>query len=193
MEGFRAVRNQIIALNYLYHLQMFGEEFCDANLIPQPQTTSSQDSQILGYNPKGAKIGFITHTPSLDAHSAFLMQKSSQMLQDIMHKVFALNQGQCGFFSLFKTLETLPNPTEYFKYKEILLAQILQCDARVFVIFGLEEVAQILFPKQNLQLGSMLKFREKTLIITHSLRALLRLESLKKQTMQHLLRAKELI
>lgn len=172
---------------------MFGEEFCDDNLLSQKQSTQSQNPQVLGWNPKGAKMGFITPTPCLDAQNAFLLQKSSQMLQDIIHKVFSLTQNDCGIFSLFKTPEIPQNRHDDFKYREILFAQIAQCQARVFVIFGLEEVGVILFPKQNLQLGSMLKFRERTLIITHSLKALLRLESLKKQTMQHLKQAKDLI
>lgn len=171
---------------------MFGEEFC-TEILPQTQSSQSQNPQVLGWNPKGAKIGFITPTPSLDSQNTFLSQKSSQMLQDIIHKVFSLTQNDCGIFSLFKTPEIPQNRNDDFKYREILLAQIAQCQARVFVIFGLEEVGGIVFPNQNLQLGSMLKFREKTLIITHSLKALLRLESLKKQTMQHLRKAKELI
>lgn len=172
---------------------MFGEEFCEANLLPQTQSSSSQNSQILGWNPKGARVGFITLTPSLDAQNTFLSQKSSQMLQDIIYKVFSLTQNDCGIFSLFKTSDTPQNRYEDPKYREILLAQIAQCSAKVFIIFGLEEIAEILFPNQKLQLGSMLKFRDKTLIITHSFRALLKLESLKKQTMQHLIKAKELI
>lgn len=172
---------------------MFGEEFCDDNLFPQKRNTQSQNPQVLGWNPKGAKIGFITPSPSLDTQNAFLLQKSSQMLQDIIHKVFLLKQSDCGIFSLFKTPEIPQNRNDDFKYREILLAQIAQCQAKVFVIFGLEEVGEILFPNQNIQIGSVLKFKNKSLIITHSLKALLRLESLKKQTMQHLISAKALM
>lgn len=172
---------------------MYGVDYCDDNLLPQNRDNSTQNNQVLGWNPKGARVGFITSTPALDLQNTFLMQKSSQMLQDIMHKVFSLNQEECGFFSLLKTLDTPIAPSENYKYKEILLAQISQCHAKVFVIFGLEEVGEILFPNQNIQIGSILKFKNKSLIITHSLKALLRLESLKKQTMQHLISAKALM
>lgn len=185
--------NQIIALNYLYHLQMFGENFCDEIPLQSTQDTPSQNPQVLGWNPKGSRIGLITPTPALDSNNAFLMQKSSQMLQDIMSKVLSLTQEQCGIFSLFKTQDIPPNPHENFKYREILFAQIAQSQAKVFIIFGLEEVGGVLFPNQTLQLGSSIKFRGKTLIFTHSLKALLRLESLKKQTMQHLNHAKALM
>ena len=193
MESARVLRNQIITLNYLYHLQMFGEEFFDEGILPRKEETQSKNTQVLGWNPKGARLGLITPSPLLDANYAFLIQKSSQMLQDIMSKVFSLTQEQCGIFSLFKTSDTLPPSSEFFKYREILLAQISQCQAKVFVIFGLEEVGNILFPNQNLQYGSTLGFRGKTLIFTHSLKALLRLEGLKKQTMQHLKSAKALM
>lgn len=172
---------------------MFGEEFCDANILIQTPDSNPQSSQILGWNPKGAKIGFITLTPSLDAQNSFLSQKSSEMLKNIILKVFSLTQRECGIFSLFKTSEIPQNYQDYFKHKEILLAQISQCDAKVFIIFGLEEIAKILFPNQKIQLGSALKFKNKTLVATHSLKALLRLENLKKQTMQHLISAKGLM
>lgn len=193
MEGARVLRNQIITLNYLYHLQMFGEEFFSENILPQKEQAQAQNSQVLGWDPKGAKLGLITQTPTLDTHNTFLIQKSSQMLQDIMSKVFSLTQEQCGIFSLFKTQENIPPASEFFKYREILLAQISHSQAKVFVIFGVEEVGSVLFPNQRLQFGSTLNFRGKTLIFTHSLKALLRLEGLKKQTMQHLNSAKALM
>lgn len=172
---------------------MFGEEFFDESVLPRKEEAQVKNSQVLGWNPREAKVGFITQTPSLDSQNAFLMQKSSQMLQDIIQKVFSLTQGECGIFSLFKSPDIIPPSSEFFKYREILLAQISQCQAKVFVIFGLEEIGNILFPNQNLQLGSTMRFRGKTLIFTHSLKALLRLEGLKKQTMQHLNNAKALV
>lgn len=195
MEGTGTlIQKQIITLNYLYHLQMFGEEFCDE--IPLSQTLNNsplQNSQVLGWDPKGAKVGFITLAPLLDSNNTFLMQKSSQMLQDIISKVFFLTQEQCGIFSLFKTQDPSYDPQNNFKYREVLLAQIAQSQAKVFVVFGLEEMGQILFPNQNIQLGRAVKLKEKILVFTHSIKALLKLEGLKKQTMQHLKYTKALM
>lgn len=180
-------QEKILKLYYLYHLELFGERFCD----DFPQSATEKKQGVLGHSPKGAKIGFISQTPLLDHDSSFLPKKSAQMLEDIITKVFNLSPKECCILSLFKTSQI--SYDEHIKqHADILLSQISQSSARVFMIFGASEIADHLFSK-NTELGTPIKFKHKTLIPTHSFGALIKLPALKKQTFQHLTIAKAFI
>lgn len=181
------MQENLLKLNYLYHLEMFGENFCEDFPSPQQQ----KDQGILGHSPKIAKIGFITQTPLLDKDSQFLPKKSSKMLEDIITKVFGLSLQECCILSLFKT-QQISYTQNLKQHAEILHAQIAQSSACVFVIFGTSEIAEPLFSK-NLELGSLIKFKNKSFITTHSFGALIKLPALKKETFNHLKNAKALI
>lgn len=114
------------------------------------------------------------------------------MLQNMISKVLNLTLSDCAIFSLYKTKEICP-AQEIQKYREILLVQMLQSSAQYGLIFGAEEIANILFPKHNPTIGSSLNLKGKKLLITHSLKALIRLESLKKQTLHDLKNLKALL
>ncbi|VEJ24354.1 transferase [Helicobacter cholecystus] len=169
---------------------MFAQGYCDG--LQHSSTPAPKQSQNLGYNPSHAKTMLITTFPLIDKDGVFFSQKSSQMLQDMIFKVLNLSLCECAIFSLYKSQELL-NPHDMQKYKEILFAQILQSPARCGLIFGLEEIAIPLFPKYSLSIGSSLNFKGKKLLITHSLKALIRLENLKKQTFQDLKNLKALL
>lgn len=171
---------------------MFDEEYCDELRFSQTQSPSSKQSQSLGWNPSDAKVMLITTFPLIDKDGGFFHQKSSQMLQDMIFKVLNLSLSQCAIFSLYKSQETF-DPQDIPKYREILLAQILQSPAQYGLIFGREEVAVPLFPKHPLSIGASLNLKGKKLFITHSLKALIRLENLKKQTLQDLKNLKALL
>lgn len=164
---------------------MFGVEYCDDFHFPTPQKPAPQPVQNLGWNPQSARVMLITTFPLVEKNGAFLTQKSSQMLQDMISKVLNLSLQECAIFSFYKTQEVCP-PQDIQKYREILLAQIMQSPAQYGLIFGLEEIASQLFPKHPLSIGSSLNLRGKKLLITHSLKALIRLENLKRQTLRDL-------
>lgn len=178
-------------LYYLYNAQMFGEEFCD-DLAPTPKQPNLQE-QNLGYNPVGAKIGFITQSPLIDRNHQFLSKKSAQMLENIINNVFHLSKNEYCIFSLFKSYSLTPqNLQELPKYQEILKAQILQSQAQVFVIFGNEEVAQHLLNTTH-PIGTLFKFGNKQLLITHPFNALIKRDTFKKETFTHLKLVKNLL
>ncbi len=178
------MHTDLLKLNYLYHLEMFGEEFFEGF----PQSNPSTQQGFLGFSPQQAKIGFITQTPLIDKDWQFLPTKSAQMLEDIITKVFALKPQECCIFSLFKT-QQISYEQDIKQHAEILLSQITQSSAQVFVIFGLSEIANHLLPSK-VDLGSLTKFKNKSWITTHSLLALIKLPALKKQTFHHLKIAK---
>lgn len=167
---------------------MLGESFCED--FPTTQITKPQG--ILGLSPKSAKIGFVSQTPLLGENNQFLPKKSAQMLENIIAKVFNLTLKDCCIFSLFKTQQT--SYDEHLKqHIEILLSQISQASAEVFVIFGYSEIAQHLLQKEKFDLGIPLKYKNKHFVITHSFEALIKLVALKKQTLDHLNIAKALL
>lgn len=184
--------HSLVALHHLYNLEMFGEGYCDELQFSQTQPTPTKQSQSLGWNPPNAKAMLVTTFPLIDKDGVFFSQKSSQMLQDMIFKVLKLSLSECAIFSLYKTKEAY-NPQDLQKYKEILLAQILQSPAQCGLIFGLQEIAIPLFPKHPINIGSSLNLKGKKLLITHSLKALIRLENLKKQTFQDLKNLKALL
>lgn len=167
---------------------MLGDSFCED--FPSIQSTKPQG--ILGLSPEGAKIGFISQTPLLGKDNQFLPKKSAQMLENIIAKVFHLTLKDCCIFSLFKTSQT--SYDEHLKrHIEILLSQISQASAEVFIIFGHSEIAQHLLQKEKLDLGIPFRFKNKHFLITHSFEALIKLTALKKQTLEHLNIAKALL
>lgn len=171
---------------------MFDEEYCDKIILPTHQPPQPKPTQTLGWNPQGAKTMLISTFPLIDHQGVFFAQKSSQMLENMIYKVLHLTLKECAIFSLYKS-QNPSNPQDIQKYREILIAQILQSPAECGIIFGLEEVANILFPKHALNIGSSIKFRGKKLLITHPLKALIRMENLKKQTLQDLKNLKALL
>lgn len=181
------MQENLLKLNYLYHLEMFGEDFFDGFLTSQ----TNKKQGVLGLSPKSAKIGFITQTPLLDENLDFLPKKSAMMLEDIITKVFHFSKQDCCILSFFKTQQTSYNE-ELKGHIDVLLSQIMQSSASVFIVFGTQEVGNPLFSK-NLEIGSVVKFKDKNFIITHSLGALIKLVALKKQTLEHLKIAKGLI
>lgn len=167
---------------------MLGDSFCED--FPSNKETKPQG--VLGLSPKHAKIGFITQTPLLGEKNQFLPKKSAQMLESIIAKVFNLTPKDCCILSLFKTSQI--SYDENLKgHIEILLSQISQASAKIFVIFGYSEIAQHLFQKEKFDLGTPIKFKNKLFIITHSFEALIKLASLKKQTLEHLNISKALL
>lgn len=166
---------------------MIGDEFCDE--FRQPKKTHNQAN--IGFSPENAKIGFITQTPLLNKNQEFLPKKSAQMLENIITKVFHLTQQDCCILSLFKT-DQISYDEHLKQHVDILLSQILSSDAKVFVIFGHSELTAHLLQK-DLQLGILVSFRNKLFITTHSFQALIKLATLKKQTLEHLNTAKALL
>lgn len=167
---------------------MLGDSFCED--FPSNKTTKPQG--VLGVSPKHAKIGFITQTPLLGEKNQFLPKKSAQMLENIITKVFNLTLEDCCILSLFKTSQI--SYDEHLKgHIEILLSQISQASPKVFVIFGYSEIAQHLLQREKLELGIPLKFKNKHFVVTHSFEALIKLVSLKKQTLEHLNISKALL
>lgn len=177
----------LLKLQYLYSLEMLGEEFCD-NF---PTSQDREQKGVLGHSPQKAKIGFISQTPLLNENTHFLPQKSAQMLEDIITKVFNLSLQEACILSLFKT-QAISYDENLKQHIQILLSQISQSSAKIFVIFGNTEIAQYLFNK-NTNIGSAINFKNKTMIVTHSFKALIKLAALKKQTLQHLKTAKTLL
>lgn len=177
----------LLKLQYLYSLEMLGEEFCD----DFPTQQIPQKKGILGLSPQKAKIGFISQTPLLDENTHFLPQKSAQMLEDIITKIFNLKLQETCILSLFKT-QSITYDENLKQHIQILLSQISQSSAQIFVIFGHTEIAQHLFQK-DIPMGNPINFKNKKLIITHSFKALIKLTALKKQTLQHLKIAKALL
>lgn len=166
---------------------MIGDSFCED--FPCTQRIKSQGT--LGFSPENAKIGFISQTPLLNQANQFLPKKSAQMLENIITKVFHLTLKDCCILSLFKTSQT--SYDEHLKqHIQILLSQILQSPAKVFVIFGYSEIAQHLLQKEKFELGIPIRFKGKDLVITHSFEALIKITALKKQTLEHLNIAKVL-
>lgn len=163
---------------------MFGENFCEE--FASSQKTKTKGS--LGLSPQNAKIGFITQTPLLDRDCHFLLQKSSEILENIITKFFNFSIQDCCILSLFKTQE-IPQNEEIKQHIQILHSQISQSSPQVFVLFGDIEITQPLFGKGS-ELGNVVDFKNKKLITTHSLKALIKLPLLKKQTLEHLKIAK---
>lgn len=167
---------------------MLGDSFCED--FPSDKATKMRG--VLGFSPKHAKIGFITQTPLLGEKNQFLPKKSAQMLENIITKVFNLTPKDCCILSLFKTPQTSYN--ENLKgHIEILLSQVSQASAKIFVVFGYSEIAQHLFQREKFDLGAPIKFKNKLFIITHSFEVLIKLASLKKQTLEHLNTSKALL
>lgn len=167
---------------------MLGESFYE----DFPTTQINKPQGMLGLSPKSAKIGFISQTPLLGEKDQFLPKKSAQMLENIITKVFHFSLKDCCILSLFKTSQT--SYDEHLKqHIEILLSQISQASAKVFVVFGYSEIAQHLLQKEKFELGIPIKFKDRHFVITHSFEALIRLAGLKKQTLEHLNIAKALL
>ncbi|ANV97596.1 hypothetical protein BBW65_01690 [Helicobacter enhydrae] len=188
MEGFGAL-NRVLKLYYLHQLLAFGEEFTHDILMP-PKTQTRTES--LGQNPKDARIGFITKTPLLDSQGNFLPKQSGEILQKIIANVFKLNPKKCSILSFFKTdVITNQSMSEDAQYRKLLLTQISQSTAKVFIIFDLQ-IANILLAT-DIKQGVPCVYGQKTFIATHSLTALLKLPALKRETFADLNTAKEFL
>lgn len=188
MESARTLNKaSLLKLHYLYTLEMLGDAFCE----DFASARHTQSKGILGYSPKNAKIGFVSQIPLLNQAKQFLPKKSAQMLEKMIQKVFCLTQEECCILSLFKTSQTAYDENLK-QHIEILLSQIFESQAKIFILFGYSEIAQHLC-KENIELGIPFKFKHKHLLVTHSFEALIRIPTLKKQTLQHLNTAKALL
>lgn len=114
--------------------------------------------------------------------SGLVDSKASQMLTNIAQRVFNLQH-----FSVLSLLKCAPHPPssqEIELCKPYLISQIQALNASCLVLFG-EVVLESLLGLDSSHKGALLDAFGKKAIATHSITALLRNPSLKKESLEH--------
>ena len=140
---------------------------------------------------KGAhpQAGYIQASPlvfvvelAMGDESGLVDSKASQMLTNIAQRVFNLQH-----FSVLSLLKCAPHPAspqEIELCKPYLISQIQALNASCLVLFG-EVVLESLLGLDSSHKGALLDAFGKKAIATHSITALLRNPSLKKESLEH--------
>lgn len=135
----------------------------------------------IGYIDERAAVLFVVETPM--GHGAQMIDsKGSQMICNIAHKVFGVEH--FSILSLLKCANHQPSAQEIELCKPYLITQIQQTSARCVVMFG-EVVLESLLGLDSSHKGSLVSAFGKRALATHSIPALLRNPSLKKQALEH--------
>ena len=114
--------------------------------------------------------------------SGLVDSKASQMLTNIAQRVFNLEH--FSVLSLLKCAPHPPSPQEIELCKPSLISQIQTLNASCLVLFG-EVVLESLLGLDSSHKGALLDAFGKKAITTHSIAALLRNPSLKKESLEH--------
>lgn len=151
---------------------------------------SKMSKPIAGVIGSNSRIIFVTIVPIIDEKSRFLQTRSAKIFQDIINNVFKLASREYSVLSLLKCGETYPTYEDFNLCKTHFFDQIANNQAKNILCFGGYEILKFLDFNRSF-FGKLIEFQNKKMIVTYSLNELLKNPSLKKETMQHLLRIKE--
>lgn len=144
-------------------------------------TRSTHARAQIGYIDERALVVFVVEMP-MGHGQQMVDSKGSQMICNIAHKVFGVEH--FSILSLLKCSTHQPNPQEIELCKPYLITQIEHTSAKCMVLFG-EMVLESLLGLDSSHKGALLNAFGKRAIATHSISALLRNPSLKKQALEH--------
>ncbi|WP_407380206.1 uracil-DNA glycosylase family protein [Helicobacter sp.] len=144
-------------------------------------TRSTHAKAQIGYIDERALVAFVVEMP-MGHGTQMIDSKGSQMICNIAHKVFGVEH--FSILSLLKCATHPPSPQEIELCKPYLISQIQSLQASCVVLFG-EVVLESLLGLDSSHKGALLNAFGKRAIATHSVAALLRNPSLKKQALEH--------
>ena len=154
----------------------------ECNLCPRIK----QSSPIIGISGD-SRLAFITQMPVWN-NGIMDQNRRAQMLIDIRDRIF--DGVGTDFFSFIKCGQMPPQKEEIETCFVHLENELSKSMADVVICFGGTEALMYFGLKDSMLFGKILDYKNKRLIVTHTLRDLVRNPSLKRETYGHLLIAK---
>ena len=194
-------------LRELYLLRAFGHRYQEPSLKKEGSFSSfsaknieikhchlcerSKTSEpIEGILNLEARLTFITELPIVNVKNEFLQTRSAKMLNDIWDHIFS--KESISVLSILKCgSESNPKSSEIEICKTHLHWQLDQIKQTHIICFGGTESLKIFDYQDAMLFGKIQSYKKHKLMVTYSLKDLIKNPSLKKEALKHLMAIKE--